>query len=254
MKPRTNAVLFTLPLVLALGALGCSSGNGGTGGGGGDAGSGGKSGSGGGGGAGGGGGSSSNCPDDVLAAIGQPVPVVGFDNPPAAPGQASVSKVSASSLELTIGAGGQPFVFSFAGPDLSMYFTVGELVDVSVSGDWSVVVNAKATAAAARGIGFIEGPLSETPGGGPMIDFEPQCTFTKVGFCSKMPRDISPLSVVATLASKATPVGFGQSAAVDAFQVTNAFAIQYPGDSSADGCLVEAAFQAAITVLGPGTP
>jgi len=104
---------------------------------------------------------------------------------------------------MTLDAGATTFVFDFPGPDLTAYFTVGELVDVSVSGDWSVVANAKATASAGRVHRFTPSPLSETPGGGPTISFGPQCSFTKVGFCSKMPQDVTPLHVVATRGAEA---------------------------------------------------
>jgi len=86
MQLNSCAIFLAVPLLLALGSFGCVIHAGNTGGSGGTGGDGGMGGTGG---AGGG----SNCPADVLAKAMEPVPPIGFDNPPAAPGKASVANV-----------------------------------------------------------------------------------------------------------------------------------------------------------------
>ena len=277
MKSKMNAFILAIPLVLAFGALGCGSvssdggavlgagavGGGGTGGTGGAGGIGGMGGSGtGGSGVGGSGGmggvggapGASNCPDDVIEKFNASYPQLGFKNL-LQPQKATLTKVSANSLETTLEASGEALAFPFGGPDLSAYFTIGEIVDVWRDGKWSVVKNATTMAAVFIMYKFTKNPATdyETPGGGPVINFKPQCNLDKPNLdCPEGVVVFTPLQLVATLGQETVTIDFGQTAAVGAFQMTNFFTSQTYGTSSP--CLAEPGFEAHVTVLGPSAP
>ncbi len=272
-----KAFILAIPLVLAFGALGCGRvssdggavlgagavGGGGTGGTGGMGGMGGMGGGGyvGGGGIGGSGGMGGvggapdgpNCPDEVIENAWKSPPSFGFNDSVGGPQKATVTKVSANSLEMTPEAGGGPLVFSFGGPDLSAYFTTGEIVDIWTISEWSVVTNATTMAAAASewDIWMKLDPVSETPGGGPALDFELQCSIPTPADCGYKTLYLTPLQVVATLGQETVTIGFGQTAAVGAFQVTNEKVFQV---TTTWASCMEPYFVYEVTVLGPSAP
>jgi hypothetical protein len=272
-----KAFILAIPLVLAFGALGCGRvssdggavlgagavGGGGTGGTGGMGGMGGMGGGGyvGGGGIGGSGGMGGvggapdvpSCPDEVMENAYTSPPWFGFNDSVGGPQKATLTKVSADSLEMTPEAGGGPLVFSFGGPDLSAYFTTGEIVDIWTISDWSVVTNATTMAAVASDWNFKPkiGPFYPTPGGGPALDLEPQCSTHKTdGECGAI-YDFTALQVVATLGQETVTIGFGQTAAVGAFQVTNGFVFEVSINNLS--CM-EPYYSFKMTVLGPSAP
>jgi hypothetical protein len=190
----------------------------------------------------------------VLEAYNQPSPVLGFDKSPGAAEKATITDVSADSMELALGAGGPFLVFSFRGSDLSAHFTIGEVVDILRHdhgfGYWSVVTNATTMAAAASMGGWHKKSVYETPGGGPAIVFEPQCAINILGECSNTVLQITLYQVIATHGQETVTVSYGQSGAVGAFQVTHLVAYQFPTDEpNCDG-----GFEAHVTVLGPSAP
>ncbi|HZF53083.1 MAG TPA: hypothetical protein VE093_30730 [Polyangiaceae bacterium] len=277
MRSKMKAFILAIPLVLALGALGCGRvssdggavlgagavGGGGTGGTGGMGGMGGMGGGGyiGGGGFGGSGGmggvggvpDAPSCPDDMSESYDYLYPGLGFNDSLGGPQKATLTTVSATSLEMTPEAGGGPLVFSFAGPDLGAYFTIGEIVDIWTNSDWSVVTNATTMAAAAseNDFGWKSVPVSETPGGGPALAFEPQCSIILYDD-SGDPFYGTLVQVVATLGQETVTIGFGQTAAVGAFQVTNAYGHHIKDHTVC--CGVEPSFHFRVTALGPSAP
>ncbi|HZF49931.1 MAG TPA: hypothetical protein VE093_14830 [Polyangiaceae bacterium] len=92
--------------------------------------------------------------------------------------------------------------------------------------------------------------VPETPGGGPALDLEPQCSTPQPNSECGTTFDITALQVVATLGQETVTIGFGQTAAVGAFQVTNGFGFQVLSNSG----FCDPDFRYTLTVLGPSAP
>ena len=114
------------------------------------------------------------------------------------------------------------------------HLRIGEIVDIWTFSDWSVVANATTMAAALSDNEFSWSSVPKTPGGGPAIDFEPQCSIILYDEHGD-PFYGTLLQVVATLGQETVTIGFGQTAAVGAFQVTNGFGFHVLSNSAVDG-------------------
>lgn len=96
--------------------------------------------------------------------------------------------------------------------------------------------------------------LPEMPGGGPAIGFSEQCYFyDTTGNCEGPPGKIHVLALDATATAATSSIPLGATPAIEAWQIHNAFAYQFPGYDHA-GCLVEASYEAVVTALGPAAP
>jgi hypothetical protein len=203
---------------------------------------------------GGAGGSADTCSPETKAAATSNGPSVGFEDGASGPGTAAVHAIDPTGIDLSVGPDAPPLRFRWVGPDLSASFTDGEIVSIGVSDGWHFVAGEKATAAAIRHGGFTAPKLlPEIPGGGPALGFSEQCYFYEaVSDCEGPPSQFYVLALDAALNGAAATIPQGATAPLEAWQIHNALAWQFPG--SGNGCVVEGAYKTVITALGPAAP
>lgn len=222
-------------------------GSGGSGGSGGAVGNGGAGGS--------GGGTGDECTPDLKALASLNAPPLGFASTPSGPGTAVVAAVDPAGLDLTLGAGGSVLRFDWLGPDLTAHFQVGETVSIGIGTGWHYVTGATAGLATIVDFSFVPpATLPELPGNGPAIGFATQCTWVESGGgCGQPPATAAVLALEATWNGQTTTVPYDGTGEAGPWQIHNAGAVALPGYGSND-CAVEAAYQAAVTSLGPAAP
>ncbi len=163
--------------------------------------------------AGSGGSAGNECSADLKAKATLGGPDVGFGALPGSPNGAVVMNVSPSAIELSLGPGGSPLLFKWAGPDLSGKFKKGEYVGFGEQNGWSYVSGDAWTAVAYRDFGFVAPEsIPEIPYYGPHLSYAPECTFMESsGACGQPPSAVTLLAVEATTGAGVVSIGQGQT-------------------------------------------